>query len=405
MMDDLYTQAIQLQEEMVLWRRHLHENPEVGMDVSATAAFVTARLKEMGYAPASIAGTGVTALVGGNKPGKCFLLRADMDALPISEETSLDFKSTNGYMHACGHDFHTAMLLGAAKLLKAHEDALEGTVKLMFQPAEENLKGAKALVDAGILENPKVDAAAMFHVAVGLPMPTGTIVVPDAGPLNAASDWFEINIRGKGGHGAVPEKTVDPLNVAAHTHIALQTIHSRELSAKDTAVLTIGMMAGGSTNNVIPDTAVLKGTIRTYDETVRQFLIKRIREISENTAKTFRAEAMVDILIGCPAVVCDGNIARDVRSSLQEVFGSDVPDPAALGDLTSNASEDFAFVAQRVPAVMMSISAGSPEEGFENPIHHPKVTFNEAVLSKGAAAYAIAAMGWLHRNNSETAGR
>lgn len=397
-MEKLMADAQALQLEMVEWRRHIHQNPEIGMALPKTAAFVKEKLEQMGYDAQYVAGTGVTAVAGGKKPGKCFLIRGDMDALPVPEEADVDFKSTNGNMHACGHDFHTAMLLGAAKLLKAREDEIDGCVKFMFQPAEETLEGAKAMIEDGLLENPKVDAAAMLHVGSGVPMPSGVVIVPGGGAFSAASDWFEIHIEGKGGHGAMPEATVDPLNVAAHLHIALQAIQSREISASDRAVVTVGMMAGGTTSNVIPDTAVLKGTIRTFDEEVRKFVIERIRAIAGGVAQTFRAKVRTEIVAGCPTVVCDGAVADDIRSSLQAVLGQAVPDPAALGSIKMGGSEDFAFVSQKVPAVMMTIAAGSPDEGYMYPVHHPKATFNEAILAQGAATYAIAAMGWLSKN-------
>jgi len=396
---NILQQASQLQDELVGWRRHLHRNPETGMDLTETAAFVKAKLEGMGYQPEYMAGTGVTALAGGKKKGKCILIRADMDALPVLEQTSLEFKSVNGKMHACGHDFHTTMLLGAAKLLKTMEDDIEGTVKLMFQPGEETLQGAKAMVEGGILDNPHVDAAAMFHVGAGLPgMRSGVLIVPAGGVLSAASDLFEINIKGKGGHGAMPENSLDPLNAAAHIHIALQAIHSRELSASDSAVVTVGTMAGGSAHNVIPDTAVLKGSIRTFDEKVQQFIFERIRDIAVNTAKAFRTEAQVNIIVGCPSVVVDKNVADSIRSSLQEVFGQAVPNPDMIPMGRMSASEDFAFVSQKVPSLIMMIGVGSAEEGYQYPMHHPQAIFNEAVLSQGAAAYAVAALGWLHRN-------
>ncbi len=398
-MKSMVEEARKLQDQLVTWRRHLHKNPELSMDLPETAAFVAARLTEMGYAPEYVAGTGVTALAGGKRPGKCFLIRADMDALPIAEQTDLEFKSENGAMHACGHDFHTAMLLGAARLLKNHEDEIEGSVKLMFQPAEETLLGARAMVEAGILKNPKVDAAAMFHVGAGIPkLPAGLIIVPGGGAFTAASDWFDIKIKGKGGHGAMPEATVDPLNVAAHMHIALQEILSREISASDSAVVTVGTMGGGTTSNVIPDEAVLKGTIRTFDEGVRQFVLKRVKEIAEGTAAVFRASADADIIQGCPSVSCDAAVSKDVRDSLAAVFGPAVPDPSVLGSARMNGSEDFSFVTQSVPSVMMMLTAGSPEEGYCYPMHHPRAIFNEAVLSQGAAAYAVAATGWLSKN-------
>lgn len=398
-MKSVIQEAQQLQSELVAWRRHLHQNPELSMELPKTAAFVKSKLEEMGYEAHYVAGTGVTALAGGKKPGKCFLIRGDMDALPISEESDVSFKSTNGCMHACGHDFHTTMLLGAAKLLKEHENEINGTVKFMFQPAEETLKGAKAMIEDGILENPKVDAAFMMHVAAGLPKaPSGVMLVPEGGSFSSASDWFEILIKGKGGHGAMPESTIDPLNVAAHLHIALQAIHSREISSGSSAVVTVGVMSGGTANNVIADTAVLKGTIRTFDENVRQFIFQRMKDISHGVAQTFRAEAEVQIVEGCPSTICNSATASAVRDSLRAVFGPAVADPSLLGAQKMNGSEDFSFVTQKVPSAMMMLVAGGAEEGYPYPMHHPKAIFNEAVLWQGAAAYAIAAMGWLERN-------
>lgn len=356
-------EAQSFQSDLVAWRRHLHQNPEVRMHLPDTSAFVKQKLEEMGYRPTLIAGHGLTALVGGKKPGKCILIRADMDALPVAEETDVPFKSVNGCMHAYGHDFHTTMLLGAAKLLKSHEDVIEGTAKLMFQPAEEPFVGAKAMIAAGILENPKVDAAAMFHVAAGIPFPAGLLIVPGAGAFSSASDWFEIHIKGKGGHGAMPETTSDPLNVMSHIHLALQAIQSREVAAKDVAIVTAGMMrGGGEASNVIPDTATMKGTIRTYDPETREFVLRRVPEIAGSIAAAFRAEVEPDIITkGCSLVVIDGTVADDIRSSLAEVFGDAVPNPSILGNMKQGASEDFSHVTERVPGVMMMLSAGSSE--------------------------------------------
>lgn len=387
-------EAKAFQQEMVSWRRHIHKNPEVGMDTPTTAAFIKEKLEEMGYEAKHVAGTGVTAIVGGKKPGKCFLIRADIDALPITEESGVEFKSTNGAMHACGHDFHTTMLLGAAKLLKAHEDEIPGQVKFMFQPAEENLKGAKAMIADGILENPKVDAAAMFHVMSGMPVPTGTILVPIPGTSTAASDWFEILIKGKGGHGAMPHNSVDPLNVISHLHLALQELNSREIAPDDIVALTVGMMRGGTTSNVIPDIAEMHGTLRTYSAETRERLKRRIPEISKLVAETFRAEAEVTMIEGCPTVLNDESVTEPLFEGLSEVFGSSVTRLTTKG----SGSEDFAYVTEKVPSVMMMISAGDSNDGYTLPVHHPKVVFNEDVLSRGAAAYVIAALSWLGKN-------
>lgn len=393
-MKNILAKAMEMQDFLVSRRRHIHSNPETGMDTFETSAYVKSELEAMGYEPKYIAGTGVTATAGGKKPGKCFLIRADMDALPIVEQADVDYKSKNQNMHACGHDFHTAMLLGAAKILKEIEDDIPGTVKFMFQPAEENLKGAAAMVADGILENPRPDAGAMFHVMTGMPAPTGTILIPMPGPSTSASDWFEIFIKGKGGHGAMPHKSVDPLNVISHLHIALQEINSREIDPNATAVLTVGKMCGGTTSNVIADTAEMYGTIRTYDPDVREFILGRVPQIAKSVAETFRAEAEVNMIIGCPSVVNDEKVVNTCVEVLSEAFAGSVVRMTEKG----GGSEDFSFVSNEIPATMMIISAGSSQDGYALPVHHPKVVFDEAVLAKGAAAYAVTALGWLERN-------
>jgi len=399
-MKTIVDEAKQIQDELIEYRRALHQNAEIGMELPMTTAFVMEELKKMGYEPEEICKSGVVATAGGKKPGKVILLRADMDALPVEEETGEAFKSNNGNMHGCGHDFHTAMLLGAAKLLKQNEDEIEGTVKLMFQPGEEILKGAKAMVEAGILENPKVDAAVMLHVFTGMPMTAGTFIVPEAGPTTSASDWFEINIQGKGGHGAMPDTAVDPLYVMSHIHIALQAINSREIPPADSAVVTVGMMGGGTTTNVIPDTAHMSGTIRTFSKKNREFVPERIKAIAEGIAQTFRAKANVNIMHGCPAVYSDGSVIESAREALVDSFGEEavVNMANAFQGGKLMGSEDFSFVSDKVPSLMLVLVAGNSEEGYVYPMHHPKARFDEAVLFKGAAAYANIAMHWLSQN-------
>ena len=400
MKNKMLSAAEAMQEELVVYRRGLHENPEIGMELPNTAAFVKEKLEKMGYSNVKyVAKTGVTAMAGGKRPGKVILLRGDMDALPVEEETDEPFKSTNGYMHACGHDFHTVMLLGAAKILKEYEDELEGTVKFMFQPGEEVLAGAKAMVENGILETPKVDAAVMFHVASGMPIPTGTIVIPGEGAFSSASDWFKIDIQGKGGHGAMPEKSIDPLLILSNLHIALQAIRSREIASGANAVVTVGKMQGGTTSNVIPDTASMEGTIRTYDKEDRELILRRVAEIAEGVATTYRGKANTVITEGCPSVVVDRKVSADIREALTEMFGIEkVPPEELIGMGKMSGSEDFAFITEKVPSLMMMLSAGSIEEGYEFSMHHPKVRFHEAVLSQGAAAYAYSAYSWLQKN-------
>ena len=258
MMDpkELMAEAAVLEPQLQNWRRTLHRHPEVGFDLPQTRALVKQALTEMGYTPQDCGKAGILVLAGGKKPGKTILLRGDMDALPVQEESGVDFASeVPGRMHGCGHDMHTAMMLGAAKLLKAHEEELEGTVKLEFQPAEEIFQGSPDMIANGLLENPKVDAAVMFHVLAGMPLPSGMVLVPGGGITMAGCEQYHITVHGKGGHGSMPEACIDPITAAAHIHIALQEINSREMDPHSFGVFTTGRFQAGAASNVIPDTA------------------------------------------------------------------------------------------------------------------------------------------------------
>jgi hippurate hydrolase len=394
----LFDEAKNFNAELISWRRYLHKNAEVGMNLPVTTAFVMKKLKEMGYEPKEICQSGVLATAGGRKPGKTFLIRGDMDALPMAEETELPYGSKTGNMHACGHDLHTSMMLGAAKLLKMHEDEIEGTVKLMFQPAEENLQGAKAMIEAGILENPKVDAAMMIHVFADIPFKVGTVLFPGSGPIGTTSDWFHIKIKGKGGHGSTPHLTIDPLNAAAHTYTALAEINSREVDPVKMAVVTVGEMHGGSTGNIIPDTAFLQGTIRTFDDELREFIKKRVAEIAEGTANAFRCKAEVRLFNSCPMVNNDKFLSESLVKYNMEMLGPEIVLDYETENNEAhkmNGSEDFAYIGEKVPAVMVKLIAQGNEGGTNFPHHHPKVMFDEEVLSTGAAVYANSAIEWL----------
>ncbi len=396
-MNSILEEAKALQDVIVKDRRYLHQNAELGHDLPITTAYVLKRLKEMGYDPEIIADSAVVALAGGKKPGKTFLLRADMDALPIIEENDLEYKSRTQNMHACGHDTHASMLLGAARLLKNHEDEIEGTVKLMFQPAEEQLSGAKAMVEAGVLENPKVDAAAMVHIFSGMPIPAGTLIIPEGGYISSSADMFHIDIKGKGGHGAMPQDSVDPLNVAAHIHTALQEVIAREVPPSSTTVITIGQMHGGNAANIIPDTAFIEGTIRAFNNDERNLMKTRVVEVAKGIASTFRATANVEYRMECPSVYNNpelyDQIVRINREFIgtENVKGFDAVYPG--GKMTG--SEDFGYVSEKVPALMMVLGGGSPEQGYPYPQHHPKINFNEDVFYIGAAVYANTAIEWL----------
>ena len=398
---DILNMANQLQEKLVMYRHHLHAIPELDLSLPRTAAYVKEMLESIGLTPTPVGESGLLVTIGGQRPGKVILIRADMDGLPIKEEADISFASLNGNMHACGHDLHTSMLLGAAEILKEKEEQLCGTVKLMFQPGEETLHGAKMMLENGILENPKVDAAMMLHVLSGMPIPAGQFVIPEAGKgISASSDWFEIVIHGRGAHGAMPDAAVDPLNVAAHLHLALQGIISREISPIESAVITIGVMEGGSTNNVIPDIARMKGSVRTFNSVMRDKIETRIHEISAGIGETYHAKVDVIYTRGCPEVKIDSSLNDQMRSTITDTFGASsfmeltqlIPGGKLMG------SEDFAFVTQVVPSTSVFITAGNSKEGYSYPVHHPKVMFSDDVLSKGAAVYAAFASDWLESN-------
>lgn len=398
----LLQEAAELRDCISRERRALHQNPETGFDISATLSFVKSELLDMGLQPMDCGKAGVVALVGGKKPGKVFLLRADMDALPITEEADVDFASQNGKMHACGHDMHTAMLLGAARLLKAHEDEIAGTVKLMFQPAEEIFEGSHDMIQAGLLEHPKVDAALMIHVMAGMPFPAGTVIVSAPGVSAPAADYFEIKVQGKGCHGSMPNTGVDPLTAAAHILIAIQEIHARELAMDDRAVLTIGTMNAGTAANVIPDSVTMGGSIRTFDEQTRAFIKQRLAEISEGIARSFRGEASVSFGSGCPTLVNDRDLSVCCEQYVKDLLGSgkafSVAELNAMsggGSSKSAGSEDFAYVSQEVPSIMLALASGQPEKGYGYPQHHPMVKFDEDALPVGSAVYAYTALRWL----------
>ena len=396
----LYHEAAQIQDVIIANRRHLHQIPELSLDLPQTAAYVEEKLREMGYEPKRIGDCGVVATIGNGK-GKCFLIRADMDALPVVEDADIDFKATNGNMHACGHDCHAAMLLGAAQLLKNHESEIEGTVKLMFQPAEETMEGAKMMVAGGVLENPHVDAAMGAHVFTAMPMPIGSVALMGARMRMAGSDWFTIHIKGRGCHGAMPNTGVDPLNVMSHIHIALQAINSRELDPMDNLVLTVGQMHGGQTSNVIPNDAFMSGTIRTLKNETRAMVKGRMEAIVASIATAFGAEAHVEWGAGCPVLIQNEALYKEAGSYLKELDGMmflNLDELGYAGASSGMGSEDFAYVSNEIPSIFLGVPAGRPDDGYIYPQHHPKARFQEEALPCGAAAYAQVAMEWLKHN-------
>ncbi|MGL5329111.1 MAG: M20 metallopeptidase family protein [Peptostreptococcaceae bacterium] len=384
--------AKKIEDEIIINRRFIHKNAEIGCDLPITTSFVIEKLKEIGCKPKEICKGGVVATIGGKKQGKVILLRADMDALPMKEESDVEFASTTGYAHTCGHDTHAAMLLGAAKLLKEVEDEIEGTVKLMFQPDEEGLTGARSMIEAGVLENPKVDSAFAIHIMPKL-FPTGHVAY-SKGYCAASSDGFKITINGRGGHGAMPDQTIDPIAVGVHIHQALQTLISRESSPSDTAVLTIGTFKSGDSFNIIPESAELTGSMRSYSKENRKKLITRAAEIVESTAKVYNATAKLEVFGDTAALYCEPKITDEFSGYLRSMLGARVHEV----DMKLAGSEDFAEILDKVPGAMAILSGGSDMEGYTFNSHNPKVIFNEEALHIGSAIYAQNAFEWLKHN-------
>ncbi len=387
---DLYKEAHAMAGEIVAHRRFIHTNAEVGLTLPKTSAYVFDTLETLGYAPKRVGESGVVAMVGVGTGGKTLLLRADMDALPMQEESGLSFAACEGAAHTCGHDLHTAMLLGAAKLLKRHESSLKGTVKLMFQPAEETLKGALDMLEHGLLSDDDVDCAMAMHVFTGMSMKT---VVLHEGPYMASSTNFRIDIQGKGAHGASPQQGVDPINIGVHIHLALQSMIAREMDYTNGALITIGKFVAGTTSNIIPDTAQLVGTMRTFNEAMRTHWLARLETICKATAETFRGEATVTITSSAPVLVNDAQWVRSVKSYVAELGDGalDIIEGERL-----NGSEDFAYICQKVPGLMLVVGGSSMQEGEEIfSAHNPKIVFDENVLPVGAAIYAHTAMRYL----------
>ena len=382
--------AMKMKEELVEHRRWLHAHAETGFDLDQTTDYVCRQLENMGYLPRRIGRCGIV-MDHNRSEGPTFLLRADMDALPIHEEANVDFKSQTENMHACGHDLHTAMLLGAAKLL-VNED-LPGNVRFLFQPAEELLEGAKDMIDSGILEG--VDAAIMIHSAIA-PLPSGMAIISSPGISAPAADYFTIRIRGKSCHGSAPQDGIDPLPCAAQLLLAIQNIQTRELGLNDRAVLTIGSIHGGTAANVIADTVEMRGSMRTADEWVRQKLRSRITEIVNSMSAVFRCKGEITFDSGCPCLLNDEGMSDLAARCLMETLGKDFAKTTLelnpKGSPTAGGSEDFAYISQQVPSVMVAVCAGNSE----HPLHHPKVVFDEDALPYGAAAYASVAVEYLN---------
>ncbi len=375
---DTLTSAAGLHEQLVTWRRDFHMHPELGLEEHRSAGIIAEILRGLGYCvQEGVAQTGVVGVLE-NGPGPVVMSRVDMDALPIQEANDVPYASQNpGSMHACGHDAHMAIGLGVATLMAERCNTWCGTLKLIFQPGEEGLNGADIMVKEGVLENPRPDVAIAIHV--WNKNPVGAFGAT-AGPVMAGAESWYATINGKGGHGAMPEQTVDPIVVAALTVNALQTVVSRNVSALDTAVVTVGALLSGDAFNVIPESAELRGTIRTFNLETRDTVLRRVHEIIEGTARMMGAEATVGLYPLAPAVVNDAKVTALVRDVVADLFGAD----ALKDDVRTMGSEDAAFFLQEIPGCFIFVGSGFTDR--EAPAHHnAHFDIDERALVNGVA--------------------
>lgn len=371
------------QLDLIAWRRYLHQYPELGFKEHLTAEFVHQQLADWGIEhQTGIAQTGIVATIAGERPGPVLAIRADMDALPIQEENAVPYRSRHdGVMHACGHDGHTAIALGTAHYLAQHRHRFAGTVKLIFQPAEESPGGAQPMIAAGVLQNPQVDAIIGLHLWNNLPI--GTVGVK-SGSLMAAVDLFECTIQGKGGHGAMPHQTTDAVVVSAQIVNALQTIVSRTVNPLDAAVVTIGQLQAGTTSNVIADTGFMSGTVRYFNPELAPVIEARLQQIITGVCQSWGAIADCRYWHLYPPVINDPIIAdlvRSVATSVIETPTGVVPNCQTMG------GEDMSFFLQAVPGCYFFLGSANTERGLNYPHHHPQFNFDEAALAMGVEIF------------------
>lgn len=396
------------EEQIIKDRRYLHQHPELGFDLPNTQKYIQKRLDEIGiqhktcgkvpdevrkkYVRAGFAEqtncTGIVATVGKGSP--CILLRADMDALPIEEDVESEFKSTKpGLMHACGHDSHVAMLLGAAQILKEREDDLQGTVKLFFQPGEEWGYGSKLMIDDGALENPRVDAAFGIHI---MPDQEAGSLAVTKGTITQAMDTYIVDIKGNGGHSSQPHKTIDANMIMNQLYTNLNLLMTREADPKQNVTFSVGAMNGGIVTNVIPDKAVLSGSMRSYDQTTRDHLCKRIPEMIDHVVKSWRGEYSLTEF-HTPSTYNDPAFIDEISASIESVVGAE--NIVDFGGI--NGSEDFSYISQSVPSAFVILGTG--KEG-KAPVHNPRMKQDEDTFKYGAALHAQVAMDWLESQHN-----
>lgn len=372
-----------LQRDLVQWRRQIHQQPELAFDERQTATLIAAKLTAWGIDhQTGIAETGVVATIASSNPGPVLAIRADMDALPIQEANDVPYRSQQeGKMHACGHDGHVAIALGTAYYLAQHRDTFCGTVKFIFQPAEESIGGAKPMIEAGVLQNPDVDGIIGLHIWNNLPL--GTVGVR-GGPLMAAVECFRCTILGKGGHGAMPDQTIDAVVVGSQVVNALQTIVSRTIKPLDAAVVTVGEFQAGTAPNVIADTARLSGTVRYFNADLEGTIGDRIDTIIGGICQSHGATYDLNYWQLYPPVINDTAMAELVRSVAADVIE---PDLGIMPDCQTMGGEDMSFFLQAVPGCYFFLGSANPAQGWHYPHHHPQFDFDESVLCMGVELF------------------
>jgi amidohydrolase len=364
-------------DSMVALRRDLHRHPELSWEERRTAEIIAARLHAAKFeVRTGIAGTGVVGVLRGDRPGRTIAWRADIDALPLTEKLQVPFTSgTPGVMHACGHDGHTAIAITLAEIFAARRAELPGTAVLIFQPAEELLGGAKPMIEAGVLENPRVDEVYGLHLTTQIP--AGTVMVRP-GPNMASGDGFSVEVTGRGGHGAYPHLSIDPMTAAAHILIGMQNLVAKEVAAQETVVLTVGQLQAGTKNNIIPDKAVMRGTLRTFNLDVREQLLGRLQSFVSDMARAYRAEARMDLTMGCPPVVNPEKETAFVHRCAVDALG----DGAVNDGKPVMASDDMTYFLRARPGCYFRVGI-APAHGRPAPHHAPEFEMNEDGLPVG----------------------
>jgi len=394
--ENILQKAKELQQKLIDLRRDFHQHPELALQEFNTAKKVEKFLRELGMKTKMLVnGTGVCGYMKGSKPGKTLALRADIDALPVQEETEVPYKSQNaGVMHACGHDAHTAMLLVAAMILSEWKKDLAGNVAFMFQPAEETGEGAKKMVEDGVLE--EVDGIFALHVYSSLGL---GILGYKPGPFLAAGDFFDVKIMGKGGHGGLPHLAIDPIAIAANAITALQTIVSREVDPLESAVVSICKMeAGKRAYNVIPDSATFGGTIRYHSPELREYLPKRMREVLNGVTSAMRGSYEFNLMGKFPAMINDDEMTAFVARLAKDMLGED----KALQMKPLMGSEDFSYYLQKIPGTFVFLGVENKQKGIIYPQHHPKYDIDEDILPIGTAIHVAVALEYLLKNQTRS---